>query len=44
MLSKKMVRFLPNWSPVIVANRWHSAFNDEIPAIVDVFPPVRRAV
>ena len=28
---------LPNWSPVIVANPLHSAFNDEIPAIVDVF-------
>ncbi len=32
-----MVRFLPNWSPRNCGKPLHSAFNDEIPAIVDVF-------
>ena len=33
-----MVRFLPNWSPGNNCGKpLHSAFNDEIPAIVDVF-------
>lgn len=39
-----MVGVLPNWIHQLLTKPLHSAFNDEIPAIVDVFSfsPVRR--
>lgn len=45
MLSKKMVRFFAELESRNCGKPLHSAFNDEIPAIVDVFrfSPVRRA-